>query len=194
MKGLYARLMALACAGAALALPVMAQDVEPKSLDVVTVYKIFNTLLFAAGLGYLIYKYAPAFFNARSADIQKAIQDATGLRIEAEFRSSEIDRKMATLAEEVKAMRTQSNAAMEREHERLRRDADDERKRIEERVQAEIQALRAVGEQEVRRFTASLALKEAEARLRNRSSAGGDARDQEDLFEEFVRLVESGRN
>jgi F0F1-type ATP synthase membrane subunit b/b' len=186
--------MALACAGAALALPVMAQDVEPKSLDVVTVYKIFNTLLFAAGLGYLIYKYAPAFFNARSADIQKAIQDATGLRIEAEFRSSEIDRKMATLAEEVKAMRTQSNAAMEREHERLRRDADDERKRIEERVQAEIQALRAVGEQEVRRFTASLALKEAEARLRNRSSAGGDARDQEDLFEEFVRLVESGRN
>lgn len=194
MKGLYVRLVALAGAGTALALPVMAQDVEPKLLDVVTVYKIFNTLLFAAGLGYLIHKYASAFFNARSADIQKAIQDATGLRIEAEFRSSEIDRKMATLADEVRAMRAQSNAAMEREHERLRRDAEEERKRIEERVQAEIQALRAIGEQEVRRFTARLALKEAEARLRKRLSAGGEPSGEQDLLQEFVRLVESGRN
>ncbi|HEX4232224.1 MAG TPA: hypothetical protein VHZ07_26390 [Bryobacteraceae bacterium] len=194
MTGAYVRLVALAGAGAMLAMPLMAQDVEPKFLDVVTVYKIFNTLIFAAGLGYLINKYAPAFFNARSADIQKAIQDATGLRIEAEFRSSEIDRKMATLAEEVKAMRTQSNAAMEREHERLRRDAEEERKRIEERVQAEIQALRATGEQEVRRFTAGLAIKEAEARLRSRLSAGREASREEDLLQEFVRLVERGRN
>jgi F0F1-type ATP synthase membrane subunit b/b' len=194
VTGAYVRLVALAGAGAMLAMPLMAQDVEPKFLDVVTVYKIFNTLIFAAGLGYLINKYAPAFFNARSADIQKAIQDATGLRIEAEFRSSEIDRKMATLAEEVKAMRTQSNAAMEREHERLRRDAEEERKRIEERVQAEIQALRATGEQEVRRFTAGLAIKEAEARLRSRLSAGREASREEDLLQEFVRLVERGRN
>jgi F0F1-type ATP synthase membrane subunit b/b' len=194
VTGHYVRLVALAGAGAMMALPLMAQDVEPKFLDVVTVYKIFNTLIFAAGLGYLIYKYGPAFFNARSADIQKAIQDATGLRIDAEFRSSEIDRKMATLGDEVKAMRAQSNAAMEREHERLRRDAEEERKRIEQRVQGEIQALRAIGEQEVRRFTAGLALEEAEARLRQRLSAGADSGDQEGLLQEFVRLVESGRN
>lgn len=194
MKALYVRLAVLAGAGIMSALPLMAKDIEPRFLDTVTVYKIFNTLIFAAGLGYLIYKYGPAFFNARSADIQKAIQDATGLRIEAEFRSSEIDRRMATLADEVKAMRAQSNAAMDREHERLRRDAEEERKRIEERVQAEIQALRAIGEQEVRRFTASLALKEAETRLRKRLSAGGESGDQEDLLQEFERLVESGRN
>jgi F0F1-type ATP synthase membrane subunit b/b' len=194
VKALYVRLAVLAGVGVMSALPLIAEDVEPKLLDAVTVYKIFNTLIFAAGLGYLIYKYGPAFFNARSADIQKAIQDATGLRIEAEFRSSEIDRKMATLADEVKAMRAQSNAAMEREHERLRRDAEEERGRIEERVQAEIQALRSIGEQDVRRFTASLALKEAEARLRKRLSAGGASGDQEDLLQEFERLVESGRN
>lgn len=191
MKGLYVRLGVLCVTGFAAAVPLVAQDIEPRFLDVVSVYKIFNTLLFAFGLGYLIKKYAPAFFNARSADIQKAIQDATGLRIEAEFRSSEIDRKMATLAEEVRAMRERSNAAMEREHARLIRDAEEERKRIGERVAAEIEALRADGIREVRRYTANAALKEAEARLRTGLGSGGA--DQEGLLREFEQLVDRGR-
>lgn len=195
MRGRYFRLLVVCGVGIAAALPSMAQDIEPRFLDVVSLYKIVNAAIFAAGLGYLIKKYAPAFFNARSADIQKAIQDATGLRIEAEFRSSEIDRKMATLADEVRAMRERSNAAMEREHERLRRDAEEERKRIAERVQSEIEALRADGAREVRRYTANLALKEAEARLRSRLSAGGASfGDQEGLLQEFVQLVARGRN
>lgn len=194
MNRLYVRLWVLCGTGLAGALPLAAEDIEPRSLDVVSIYKIINTLIFAAGLGYLIYKYAPQFFNARSSDIQKAIQDATGLRIEAEFRSSEIDRKMATLAAEVRAMREQSNAAMEREHERLRRDAEDEKKRIAEHVQAEIQAIRTEAEREIRRHTAGLALTEAEARLRSRLAGFSGSSDQEDLLREFVRLVETGRN
>ena len=161
-------------------------------LDVVSIYKIINTAIFAAGLGYLIYKYAPRFFNARSADIQKAIKDATGLKIEAEFRSSEIDRKMATLADEVKSMREQSNAAMEREHDRLRRDTQDERRRIAEHVEAELQALRAESEHRIRRNTANLALQRAEEQLRSQVGAGSSS--EQDLLQDFVRLVESGRN
>ena len=93
-------------------------------MDAVTRWKIANTLIFAIGLGYLIAKYAPAFFNARSGEIQKAIQDATGLKIEAEFRSSEIDRKMAGLAEEVKKLRQQYADELEREHERFRHETE----------------------------------------------------------------------
>jgi len=71
-------------------------------------WHLINTALFAIGLGWAIWKMAPSFFNARSADIQRAITEATGLKMQADLRYSEIDRKMATLPDEVKRMKEQS--------------------------------------------------------------------------------------
>jgi F0F1-type ATP synthase membrane subunit b/b' len=159
---------------------------ETAVMDVVTRWKIANTAIFAIGLGYLIAKYAPAFFNARSAEIQKAIQDATGLKIEAEFRSSEIDRKMASLAEEVKKLRQQYAGEMEREHERFRRETEAEIEHIHHNVAAEIQALRLEGTRELRRYTAQLALEQAERRLRDRAVL----EPQDDFVRDFIHLVE----
>ncbi len=107
-------ILLLAGAPHALAQETAAQ--ETAALDVVTRWKIINTALFVIGLGWFLWKYGPAFFNARSADIQKAIKDATGLKLEADFRYSEIDRKMATLADEVRRMREQASRELEREH------------------------------------------------------------------------------
>ena len=53
------------------------------------------------GIGYFDRQIRAQFFNARSADIQKAIQEATGLKMNADLRYSEIDRKMANLSSEV---------------------------------------------------------------------------------------------
>ncbi|MGI9071332.1 MAG: hypothetical protein ACR2JB_08460 [Bryobacteraceae bacterium] len=162
---------------------------ETAAMDAVTRWKIANTLIFAIGLGYLIAKYAPAFFNARSSEIQKAIQDATGLKIEAEFRSSEIDRKMAGLAEEVKKLRQQYEGELEREHERFRQEADAEMQHIHRNVAAEIEALRLEGTRRVRQHTAQLALALAERRLQDRAAR----EPQDDLVQDFVDLVERGR-
>jgi F0F1-type ATP synthase membrane subunit b/b' len=163
---------------------------ETAAMDVVTRWKIANTLIFAIGLGYLIAKYAPAFFNARSSEIQKAIQDATGLKIEAEFRSSEIDRKMAGLAEEVKKLRQQYALEMEREHERFRHETDEELQHIQRNIAAEIEALRLEGARRVQQHTAQLALALAEHRLQDRAAR----EPQDDLVQDFVHLVERGRN
>ncbi len=160
------------------------------ALDVVTRWKIANTLIFAIGLGYLMVKYAPPFFNARSAEIQKAIKDATGLKIEAEFRYSEIDRKMATLAGEVRKLREQSATELEREHRLVQQDTEAEIEHIRHNIQAEIEAFRNEGIQQIRRHTAELALKLAEQRLRDRFTSG----EPEDLFQDFVHLVERGKN
>jgi F-type H+-transporting ATPase subunit b len=159
---------------------------ETAVMDVVTRWKIANTVIFAIGLGYLIAKYAPAFFNARSAEIQKAIQDATGLRIEAEFRSSEIDRKMASLAEEVKKMRQQYAAEMQREHERFRHETEVEIEHIRHNVAAEIEAHRLEGKRMLRQHTAQLALDQAERRLQDRAAA----EPQDDFVGDFIHLVE----
>ena len=163
---------------------------ETVVLDEVTRWKIINFALFLAGLGYLIWKYAPSFFNARSADIQKAIQDATGLRIEAEFRHSEIDRKMATLPEEIKRLREQAAAEMERAHQRFRHETELEIAHIRRNAAAEIEALRSEGAAQVRRHTAQLALNAAERRLRDRFAA----QDPAPFIDDFIRLVERGKN
>ena len=166
------------------------QEGEPSGLDAVTRWKWANTLIFAAALGYLIAKTAPRFFNARSFEIQKAIKDATGLKIEAEFRSSEIDRKMATLSEEVNRLKAVSAAEMEREHQRIRRDTEAEIAHIQHHIEAEMNAFRSIGVRQIRQHTANLALDLAERRLGERLSGSN----QDALLQDFVHLVDRSNN
>ncbi len=176
--------------GLVFSIAALAQETpqETAALDVVTRWKIINTVLFILGVWWLLAKYAPKFFNARSGDIQKAIQDATGLRIEAEFRYSEIDRKMATLADEVKRMREQAAVEMERAHQRFRHETEIEINHIHHNTRAEIEALRKESADEVRRHTAQVALNAAERHLRDRFAA----EDPAPLIDDFIRLVERG--
>src|ERR1700756_2411018 len=81
---------------------------ETAAMDKVGIWKLINSAIFAVLLGWFLWKYAPRFFNARSADIQRAIKEATGLKLDADYRYSEIDRKMALLGEEVQKMREQA--------------------------------------------------------------------------------------
>jgi F-type H+-transporting ATPase subunit b len=163
---------------------------EKAALDVVNRWKVVNTAIFVILLGYALGKYAPRFFNARSADIQKAIQDATGLKIEADFRYSEIDRKMATLAEEVKRLRDQAAVEMEREHQRLRHETQVEIDHIHHNVQAETEAFRSEGILRVRQHAAQLAFQSAERRLQERFASG----EPDGLFRDFIHLVEQSKN
>jgi F-type H+-transporting ATPase subunit b len=153
-------------------------------------WKIANFAIFAGGIGYLIFKFAPEFFNARSADIQKAIKDATGLKMEADLRYSETDRKMANLAEEAGRLRAESRAEMEREYARLRAHTAEEIAHIQKSIGVEIEAQRADGAAKLRVYAADQALAEAESRLRERFAS----EDQKDLVGDFLQLVQRGKN
>jgi F-type H+-transporting ATPase subunit b len=153
-------------------------------------WHLVNTALFALGLGYFIWKSAPGFFNARSADIQRAIEEATGLKMQADLRYSEIDRKMATLPDEVKKMRDEARAALDREHERLRRETAHDLEHVRSSVAAEVEALQQEGIKSVRSYTLKSALELAEHRLRER--AVGTAPEQ--TVQDFVSLVERSKH
>jgi F-type H+-transporting ATPase subunit b len=172
--------------------PLLAQEAEGGEAagGHLAIWKLLNTAIFAALLVWFLAKYAPRFFNARSADIQKAIQDATGLKIEADFRYSEIDKKMAGLAEEVKRIREQSGAEMAREHDRIRRQTELEIGRIRQNAANEIDALRQEAADRVQLHAAKGALSLAEKQLQERFAQGEPA----DLIDNFIRLVERGRN
>ena len=152
-------------------------------------WHLINSAIFAVALGYGIWKYSPAFFNARSEDIQKAIKDATGLKLQADFRHSEIDRKMATLPDEIRRMREESRVAMDREHQRRRDETQRELQHIQDSMTAEIAAANDDATRQIRRRTAALAIDSAERRLRERGPGGTGT----DLVGDFIRLVERGK-
>lgn len=164
--------------------------VEAAQDDNNLIWKIANFAIFAGGIGYAIAKLAPSFFNARSADIQNAIRESTGLKMNADLRYSEIDRKMANLSSEVGKLRAEAQGEMEREHARMIAQTQEEIAYIQRSTAAEIEALRGEGVDKLRVHATQQALALAEARLRARFAST----DQTDLFNDFVRLVERGKN
>jgi F-type H+-transporting ATPase subunit b len=167
-----------------------ASRTEASHEDDLLIWKIANFAIFAGGIGYAIFKFAPAFFNARSADIQKAIQDATGLKMDADLRYSEIDRKMANLSGEVGRLRAESQAEMAREHARMVAQTGEEISYIQKSAAQSIDALRGESADKLRAHATQRALSMAESRLRERLAGT----DQKDLFSDFVNLVERAKN
>jgi F-type H+-transporting ATPase subunit b len=168
-------------------LALLAESPEPESLGI---WKLINFAIFAALLGYAMARLGPRFFNARSSDIQKAIKDATGLKIDADFRYSEMDKKMANLAGEVEKLRAEAASEMNRERERQRQQTAEESERIRKNTTAEIEALRAEGAAQVRQHTIELAFGLSERRLRDRLAQS----EPDDLLQDFAGLVERGHN
>lgn len=155
----------------AAAMHLGAQQGEPQRLarlDSVTVWKILNTALFFAFLGYLIRKHAPAFFGARSLTIQKAIEEATGLKIEAEFRYSEIDKKMATLPDEIRRLQMKDAAERERDHRRFQRETQGSIAHVWRNAEAEIEGYWQQGMRRVKQRAAEMALEYAEQHIPGR--------------------------
>jgi F0F1-type ATP synthase membrane subunit b/b' len=182
------------CVGLAIvALPAHAQESQAQEtalLDRVGRWKVLNTAIFVVLLGWFVTKKAPTFFQARSSDIQKAIQEATGLKLEADYRHSEIDRKMANLAGEVQKIREQGEVEMQREHGRIQQDTQTEIERIRHNAANEIEALRQEAADRVQLHTAQLALGQAERSLEERFAHGEPI----GSIEDFVRLVQRSNN
>src|SRR5690348_8871573 len=175
-----------------LAIPAFAQ--EPRSPRTETdeaesgsvlAWKWINFGVLLGGLGYLAAKNAPAFFSARTADIQKAIKDATGLKMEAEFRTSEIDRKMATLEAEIRRMRDASRAEMNQESARIDHETSVALDKIHEHTAREIEALQHQARNTLREHAAQLAVTLAGERMRERMTPD----DRAHLVDTFVQSV-----
>ncbi|MBV8552802.1 MAG: ATP synthase F0 subunit B [Acidobacteriaceae bacterium] len=168
----------------------VAQQTAGPGQDASELWKIANFVIFAVGLGWIIARYGPRFFNARSADIQKAIKDATGLKMDADLRYSEIDKKIAALAEEIKRLRGQNALQMEELHGNILRETEQQIQHIDETAAVEIEALRGEAMQRARRQTAHRSLSLAEQRLEELLADS----EPDYLFHEFLKTLHRGVN
>jgi F-type H+-transporting ATPase subunit b len=131
-------------------------------------WKWANFAILAVGLGYLIRKYAPAFFEQRSREIQQGIAEATKTKLEAEARATAVERRLASLESEIAGMRAAAREEIDAEGGRISRDTVHRLQRIQAQGAQEIELMSRALREDLRKHSAQLALELAEQRIRSR--------------------------
>jgi F-type H+-transporting ATPase subunit b len=145
-------------------------------------WKWANFLILAAGLGYLIRKHAPAYFDQRSKEIRQGISEATQTKQEAEARVAAIEQRLAGLESEIQKLRASAHEEISAEGGRISRETVHRLQRIQAQSAQEIELMSRAARDELRKYSAQLALDLAQQRIRSRMT-----KDVEDgLVDAFV--------
>ncbi len=141
-----------------------------------------NFAILMIGLGYLVSKSAPAIFRAREEEIRGGIDDAARSKKEAEHRSADIDRRLAGFGAEIENLRRGVSTEMSMEADRIRQETVKLVRRIEEQAGQEIGFLTKSARQDLKRYSADLALDLAQQRVKQRMNR----ETQHELLHEFI--------
>ncbi|MBV6431844.1 MAG: ATP synthase subunit b [Bryobacteraceae bacterium] len=133
-------------------------------------WKWANFAVLAGGLGYLISKHAPAYFESRNKEIRGGLQEARKLREESEARVADIERRVARLGADMDAMRETAKQEAAAEAERLRAETEKILAKVQANAEYEIAAATKFARQELKVYSADLAIQLAAARLRDQLS------------------------
>ena len=141
-----------------------------------------NFAILVFGLGYLVSKSAPAIFRAREEEIRGGIDEAARKKKEADARVSEIDRKLVGFGAEIENLRQGVSTEMSMEAERIRQETVKQVRRIEEQAQQEIGFLTKAARQELKKYSADMALALAQQRVKEQMNR----ETQHELVSEFI--------
>lgn len=146
-------------------------------------WKWANFLILAGVLGYLIGKNAPAFFKQRSEAIEQAIRDAAQIKKDAESRAAQIEARWAGLKQEIENLRTSARSEMTAEGERISRETLQHLDKIKTQATQEIALMARAAREELRKYSAGLALDLAAQKIHSRMNKDTDDR----LVDGFVQ-------
>jgi F-type H+-transporting ATPase subunit b len=131
--------------------------------------------MLAIGLGYMMAKMLPKAFAERTAGIQKDIKEAQAMKADAERRASDVEKRVAALGADIEAFRANSAKEMANEGERIRQETAAQIARVEQQASMEIDTAAKAARRELRQYSAELALKLAEDRVRAKLDGASDA-------------------
>lgn len=134
--------------------------------------KVINFAILFGGLVFVLRKPLQEFLRKRTDDVRALLESAQKARLEAEAKLAESGRKIAALEDEVVRMKKDAEAEGLREKERIQALAAKEESRIRSFAEQEIDLQLKAGMQELKEYTAELAATLAEARIKDRITAG----------------------
>lgn len=124
-------------------------------------YWLAMLLNFAAVACFLFWaarKYLPGAFRARTAAIQKAMEDARRASEDANRRLSEIESRLARLGDEVSALKATGDADLAAEEGRIKAAAEEDARKIVESAEQEIAAASKAARRDLTSYAADLAI------------------------------------
>lgn len=182
-RALLAIVLGLALASCALPQESAGAKNEAEQSDPWIWWKWANFLVLAGGLGYLIGKNVPPMFRKQSAEIASALQEAAKVKSEAAAQAARMDARLASLEVEIEKLRVSARAEMTAESERIRRETEHHLQRIGEQSAQEVELMTRSATEELRKYSAELALGMAEQRIRSQMNP----QTQQKLTEGFLR-------
>jgi F-type H+-transporting ATPase subunit b len=133
-------------------------------------WEIVNFVILAGLLGWLVVKQGGPALATRAKEIAEGLAAGELAKSEADARAAQVQARLANLGTEVAAIRASAKEEMEREADRIRRDAQAEIVRIRRQAELEIESAGKMAQREVRQAAARLAVELAERKVRARMS------------------------
>jgi len=149
-------------------------------------WKWANFLVLAGILTYVILKNAGPFFEARSRQIRKDMIESEQIKADAEARAADVDRRLANLSKEIAQLRAEAQHQSEVATRHATEQTAADIAKIQAHAEQEIAAAGKAARNELRRYSAELAVQLAEQKIRARMTP--DAQDA--LIKSFAHQLE----
>ena len=130
-----------------------------------TAFTVFNFLVLAIAVGFVLLKTLPRAFRARNTSIQKQLVEARTATEEANARLNSVEARLSKLDEQIAAMKSQAEADAVRDERRIRASVEEEKSNILAAAEAEIQSATASARRDIQQFAAQLAIDQAARNL-----------------------------
>lgn len=130
------------------------------------VFTIINFAILASALGWIFRKALPNGFAPRTAEIQKAIEEARKASADASARLSEIEGRLSRLDTEIATIRTAAEADFSVEEQRIKAAAEQDAKNVIAAAAQEISAAARTAQRELKSYVAGLAVDLAEKKIK----------------------------
>jgi F-type H+-transporting ATPase subunit b len=147
-----------------------AEEAEKGALPNELLWKWANFAILAGVLGWLGAKHLGPFFTSRSAEIRNGIEEAQKVKVEAEARAADIEKRIGNLSAEVESMRGKSREEISAEGARISSETSQQIARLQAQAENEITSSAKNATLELKAQAAALALKMAEQQIRGRMS------------------------
>jgi len=147
-----------------------------------------NFIAIAAFIIWLSKKSLPAVFRARTAAIQKSMEEARQASAEANRRLAEIEARLSKLGVEIGQMRATAEQEAAAEEQRIKATAEADARKIVESVSQEVTAAVRTARRELTAYAADLAVALA------RKQIHVDAATDENMVQRFARQLSNGDN
>ena len=130
-----------------------------------TSFEIFNFVILAILLLWLLARTLPKTFRNRSGVIQKQLVDARTATEEAAARLSGVEARLSKLDEQIAAMRTQAEKDSAADEQRIKASVEEEKQKIVAAAEQEIASATTHARRQLQQYAAELAIDQAAQKL-----------------------------